>query len=71
MVVEQADGVAVTTRLPRGLPERVIVELAGQGPIWPWSAREGLQASLAGPDSVGHVARYVLDHAPCDVLLRW
>jgi nucleotide-binding universal stress UspA family protein len=23
----------------------------------------------AGPGSVGHTARFVLDHAPCDVLL--
>jgi nucleotide-binding universal stress UspA family protein len=22
-----------------------------------------------GPESVGHIARFVLDHAPCDVLL--
>jgi nucleotide-binding universal stress UspA family protein len=67
---EGGDGVAVTTRLLRGRPERVIVDLAGQGvDLVVVSAREGVHAPLAGPESIGHVARYVLDHAACDVLL--
>ena len=55
-----------------GRPERTIVNYAAE---WvahlivinsrtPQSARPPL-----GPKSVGHVARFVLDHAPCPVLL--
>src|SRR5262249_14297953 len=69
-VAEHAGGVTVTTHLLRGGPERVIVELAAQSTdLVVVSAREGVHASFAGPDSIGHVARYVLDHTPCDVLL--
>jgi nucleotide-binding universal stress UspA family protein len=33
-------------------------------------AREGAEGRpQLGPASIGHTARYVLDHAPCDVLL--
>jgi nucleotide-binding universal stress UspA family protein len=33
-------------------------------------AREGTEGHPhIGPASVGHTARFVLDHAPCDVLL--
>jgi nucleotide-binding universal stress UspA family protein len=31
-------------------------------------ARSGLEA---GPKSIGHPARFVVDHAPCEVLLVW
>ena len=67
----QTAGVRVTTQLLRGQPERVIVERTVQGDIdlVAISAREGLHSALSGPESVGHVARYVLDHARCDVLL--
>jgi nucleotide-binding universal stress UspA family protein len=54
----------------RGRPEQVIVEHAAQGfDLVAISAREGIRAALAGPQTDGHVARYVLDHAPCDLLL--
>jgi nucleotide-binding universal stress UspA family protein len=33
-------------------------------------ARDG-DRSRPGPKSVGHATRFVLDHAPCDVLLVW
>ena len=33
-------------------------------------ARDGDHTRL-GPRSIGHVARFVLDHAPCRVLLIW
>lgn len=60
-------------RLQRnGRPEREIVQCAAE-----WSAdlivicpRSPLISEPAsGPKSVGHVARFVLDHAPCPVLL--
>jgi len=55
-----------------GHPEREIVNLAAE-----WNAdvvvicsRSPLRGGPAvGPKSVGHVARFVLDHAPCPVLL--
>lgn len=55
-----------------GRPEREIVQLAAEWQadlivICPRSPRAGGPA--LGPKSVGHVARFVLDHAPCPVLL--
>lgn len=55
-----------------GRPEREIVQCAAE-----WAAdvvvlcsRSMLsEAPPLGPKSVGHVARFVLDHAPCAVLL--
>ena len=55
-----------------GPPEREIVNLAAE-----WRADLLIVCSRAryrvneeiGPKSVGHVARFVLDHAPCPVLL--
>ena len=56
----------------KGNPEREIIQCASE-----WNANLIVicQRSLAfggsalGPKSVGHVARFVLDHAPCPVLL--
>jgi nucleotide-binding universal stress UspA family protein len=56
----------------RGPPEREIVNVAAE-----WQADLVIVCSRAeyggkptiGPRSVGHVARFVLDHAPCPVLL--
>jgi nucleotide-binding universal stress UspA family protein len=55
-----------------GLPEREIVNAAAE-----WRADLVILCPRAqygdktpnGPKSVGHVARFVLDHAPCPVLL--
>jgi nucleotide-binding universal stress UspA family protein len=55
----------------QGRPEREIVNCAAQ-----WntdliiiSPRSQYDAAEIGPKSVGHVARFVVDHAPCLVLL--
>jgi nucleotide-binding universal stress UspA family protein len=56
----------------QGRPEREIVQCAAD-----WNANlivicprsPLLSEPLIGPKSVGHVARFVLDHAPCPVLL--
>lgn len=56
----------------QGKPEREIVSCAAE-----WNANLIIVCSRAaynrmrevGPKSVGHVARFVLDHAPCPVLL--
>jgi len=69
---ERAAGIAVTTAIARGAPERVIVERAQarRTDLVVIGAREGLRAQLLpGPHALGHVARFVIDHAPCDVLL--
>lgn len=55
-----------------GRPEREIVSCAGEWHadlivICPRSPLGG--GPTMGPKSVGHVARFVLDHAPCPVLL--
>jgi nucleotide-binding universal stress UspA family protein len=55
-----------------GRPEREIVQCAFEWQadlivICPRSPQHGGPA--LGPKSVGHVARFVLDHAPCPVLL--
>ncbi len=33
-------------------------------------ARQG-ERDRAGPKSLGHLARFVVDHAPCDICLVW
>ena len=56
----------------QGRPEREIVNVAAQWQadlviICPRGEYGGKPA--IGPKSVGHIARFVLDHAPCPVLL--
>jgi nucleotide-binding universal stress UspA family protein len=51
----------------RGRPEREVV-LAARGAALLVLARQGTQA---GPRSLGKAARFVVDHAPCPVLLVW
>lgn len=64
--------IAIVTRLERGRPEQMIVALAreAQANLIALRLRErpdGFQR--IGPPSVGHTARFVVDHAPCPVLL--
>jgi nucleotide-binding universal stress UspA family protein len=58
------------TRVSRtGLPEReVVAECAGADLLI--LARDGDHTRL-GPRSLGHATRFVVDHAPCRVLLVW
>jgi nucleotide-binding universal stress UspA family protein len=68
----RAAGVSATARVERGRPEQVIVTVARetQAALVVVRARERAEGHpFIGPASVGHVARFVLDHAPCDVLL--
>ena len=68
----QRAGVTATTRLEKGIPERTIVAVAREvgASVVAICARE-LPAPhpLQGPASIGHTARFVIDHAPCDVVL--
>lgn len=72
LAVAQAGRAAAQTRLERGKPEQVIVALAretGAGLIVIGARQSPEHHPPLGPGSVGHTARFVLDHAPCDVLL--
>jgi nucleotide-binding universal stress UspA family protein len=61
-------GGTARTEVLRGRPERAVVEAcAGAGLLV--LARDG-EARL-GPKSLGRHARFVVDHAPCEVLLVW
>lgn len=51
----------------RGRPEHRVIE-AARGATLLVVAREGAEA---GPKSLGKAARFVVDHAPCPVLLIW
>ena len=68
----QAAGLRATTRLERGRPEQVIVQVADavKADLVVIDARDyPTEHPPRGPASVGHTARFVLDHASCDVLL--
>ncbi len=68
----QAAGFSARTSLAWGRPEEIILQLAESENVSLICirAREGAEGHPhIGPASVGHTARFVLDHAPCDVLL--
>jgi nucleotide-binding universal stress UspA family protein len=65
-------GFSVETDIRKGRPEQIIVQAAGDRNcrLIVVRAEEGSQGRpQIGPESVGHSARFVLDHATCDVLL--
>jgi nucleotide-binding universal stress UspA family protein len=65
-------GTRFSAQVERGRPEQVIVQIAQQlrCDLIAIQASEGAAGRpRLGPRSVGHTARFVLDHAPCDVLL--
>lgn len=53
-----------------GVPEREVINATAAGADLLIMARDGDQARL-GPKSLGKAARFVVDHAPCPVLLVW
>ncbi|MGD0005315.1 MAG: universal stress protein [Anaerolineaceae bacterium] len=68
----QSAGFSVSGEIQRGKPEQMIVQTARtwRSQLIAIRASEGTQGRpQIGPASVGHTARFVLDHAPCDVLL--
>lgn len=73
-VLEAATGAGIIaeSRLERGRPEKIIVDVAREinASLIVIRARDKRSDHpRLGPGSVGHTARFVLDHAPCDVLL--
>lgn len=68
----QKAGFSVVGEIQRGKPEQMIVRtaLGTESQLIVIRASEGTQGRpQIGPASVGRTARFVLDHAPCDVLL--
>ena len=54
----------------RGRAEREVVAAVAQDVDLLVVARDGDRSRL-GPHSLGHATRFVVDHAPCSVLLVW
>lgn len=60
-----------TAKLQRqGRVERLVIEAAADGAELLVCARDGGRSRL-GPHSLGPATRFVVDHAPCAVLLVW
>ncbi len=66
-----AIGRSATEALGRGRPEREIVSRAANvgASLVVVGARPGEDRTAPEPHSLGHVSRFVVDHAPCPVLL--
>ncbi|MBK8446160.1 MAG: universal stress protein [Micropruina sp.] len=62
-------GRVATVRLETGFPERVVTALADEVDYLV-VGRDGDRSRL-GPQSLGKHTRFVIDHAPCRVLLIW
>jgi len=54
----------------RGRAEREVIAVLAQDVDLLVVARDGDRSRL-GPHSLGHATRFVVDHAPCSVLLVW
>ncbi len=67
----RALGLAADVAVGRGRPEQEIVRRAieGDAALVIVASRPGEDATEPGPHSLGHVARFVVDHAPCPVLV--
>lgn len=66
------EGLNVSSSIQQGRPEEIIIRVAGETNadlIVMWAREGAIGRPLIGPASVGHIARFVLDHATCDVLL--
>ncbi|HTP59363.1 MAG TPA: universal stress protein [bacterium] len=66
----RAAGLSAVTRLERGRPEQAVVALAAQLAVDMVAvlAREAPGTHpLKGPPSIGHTARFILDHVAADV----
>ena len=62
-------GRPAATQIRHGRPEREVVAACAGADLL-ILARDGDDARL-GPKSLGRYARFVVDHAPCQVLLLW
>jgi nucleotide-binding universal stress UspA family protein len=64
---DDAAGVAIFTLAASGPAEEALMQAAADVDLLVL-ARDSRHP---GPHSIGHAARFVVDHAPCDVLLVW
>jgi hypothetical protein len=64
---EERLGYETTKRTETGVAETIIYELAREHDVLVL-ARDGRHI---GPHSVGHDQRWVIDHAPCTVIMAW
>lgn len=62
-------GRPVRRRWERGTPEHRVIAAAHGGDLLV-CVRDGAEG-LPGPGSLGPATRFVVDHAPCEVLLVW
>lgn len=68
----QKIGLKASSSVKQGRPEEIIVQVAQEmnaDLIGVWAREGAIGRPPIGPGSIGHIARFVLDHAPCDVLL--
>jgi nucleotide-binding universal stress UspA family protein len=68
------DAAQIGREIRKGRPEQEIIGIAGRldldiGLVVIGSAYKRGGHPSVGPASVGHVARFVVDHSPCDVLM--
>lgn len=62
-------GRSASRTVRRGLPEREVVAACTDADLLVL-ARDGDRSRL-GPRSLGHTTRFIVDHAPCQILLVW
>ncbi len=72
VIAAQHAGMQAEASVKEGRPEEIIVQTAKDARaelIVIWAGEGAAGHPHIGPASVGHTARFVIDHAPCDVLL--
>jgi len=65
-------GLKATAIVKEGQPEKIIIQVILEMEatlIAIWARESGAGHPRMGPAALGHTARFVIDHAPCDVLL--
>jgi nucleotide-binding universal stress UspA family protein len=62
-------GRPAATTAARGRPEDVVIAAAEDADVL-ILVRDGRELT-AGPHSIGKATRFILDHAPCTVMLAW
>jgi nucleotide-binding universal stress UspA family protein len=66
------EGLNVSSSMLEGRPEEIIIRVAREMKadlIVMWAREGAIGRPPIGPASIGHIARFMLDHATCDVLL--
>ena len=61
------EDVTTYTIAASGLPEEAVMEAAAEVDLLVLTR----DSRHPGPHSIGHAARFVVDHAPCDVMVIW